>query len=427
MANFVVMYRETANSPLKKEELSGSSELLLRNQLEAGGAQVILIQAAGRTPFQERIRKLTKAKIGLPRFGVSVAELGLMCEVFGALYSAKIQMVQIVEMTIAETPNPWLRKKLIIVLEHLKIGEYLSTAMSDSRCVRAFPILMRETIKTGEMSGKLEQSFQRLVNTFKRMTETRQQMISAIMYPAFTFIVFMGVCTILAIMIPNALIEFIGEDMMTKVRSQLPRIIQWLFEIRDHPGWLLLPPCILGGIIVLWLIGMRYRPTRHALTRIQRRIPLIGNLLHHIAIVRFLEVLTANHESGIPLGQSLLLVRDSVGDALIEESLTRIHTDVMTTGVGLATVINQPEEIPVYPGLVRQMIRAGDESGQLTKMLVPIIEFYNNQVNATIKRALDLVTPIMIVLLGSVIGPIVLGVYKTIIILQEGYVGGLGG
>lgn len=428
MAKFKVMYRETVHLAPKWEVFSGHSELLLRRDLEAKGMQVLLIRP-DKASWVERIKSFRKIKVSTPRFGVSTAELALMCEVFRALYSSGVQMLQIVQMTIDETPNPWLRKKLVVLLERLRGGDDLAKSMSDPRCIMAFPPLMRETIRTGEANGRLAQSLERLVNTFKRMAETKQQTVSAMVYPLFTLIVFFGVCTGIAILIPDSLSKFIGEDNIMKIWNQLPGSIRLLFTIRQNPIYLFFPPAFIAGVILLCHIGMKqnHKTTRHALTCLQRRVPLIGTLLYHFAVVRFLEVLSANHESGIAIGESLTLVRDSVDDALIEESVTRVRAEILSSGESLSAAINQPDEENVYPGLVRQMIRAGEESGKFTEMLRPIMVFYDNQARALLKRILDLITPLMIVVLGSVVGPVILGVYQTIQVLNDAMINGLGG
>ena len=88
-------------------------------------------------------------------------------------------------------------------------------------------------------------------------------------------------------------------------------------------------------------------------------------------------------------------------------------------GSSLSAAITQPREAEVYPGLVRQMIRAGEEAGKLAEMLRPIVDFYEDQAKALLRRTMDMMTPAMIILLGCMIGPVIIGVYKTLIILSK--------
>lgn len=425
MPSFTVVYRTPDSPAISRGVFPGQSETLVRQELVRRGWSVLLVQESKPT-LLERIKTFSNGALKLPRFGVSTSELALLCEIFKALYSSGVQMLQIVEMTIDETPNSWLRKKLVLVLEHLRIGDSLADAMSDPRCRRAFPALMVETIRTGEANGRLDDALERLKRTFKRMADTKRDTISALVYPAFTLVVFMGVCSILAIKIPDALNEFIGEAEVQKLMPRIPAAIRLLFTVRQHPAYLLFPPCFLTGFIVLLVVGMRFRATRYALTLVQRRIPIVGKLLELFALVRFIEIVSANHESGIAIGESLELVERSVDEAVIERSVARIRANIMTNGISLGVAMDDEREKKVFPGLIRQMIHAGEASGRFTETLRPIMDFYNDQASAQLKRLMDSITPAMLVLLGSVIGPIVVGIYKTIGLMNDAVGSGAG-
>ena len=426
MPKYNVAYRTPDSPTVVRDVFPGQSEALVRQDLARRGWSVLLVRERKPT-FAERFAAISKGALKMPRFGVSTSELALLCEIFKALYSSGVQMLQIVEMTIDETPNSWLRRRLAIVLEHLRVGDSLADAMSDPRCRRAFPPLMVETIRTGEANGRLDDALDRLKTTFSRLADTKRETVSALMYPAFTLVVFVVVCLILAILIPEALNEFIGKDQIAKFTTQLPFAIRTLFYLHDHPVTLIGPPLGIALIAVAWNIGMHYRATRFAQTKFLRKIPLLGTLSTQFALVRFLEVLMANHDSGIAIGESLVLVRNSVGEAVIEESLGRVRADILKNGTGLADSLDAESEREVYPGLVRQMVRAGETSGRFSEMIRPIMEYYNEQARALLKRMLDLLTPIMIVVLGSIVGPIVMGVYKTITLMNDAMVGGFGG
>lgn len=419
MPSFTVVYRTPDSPAVARGVFPGQSETLVRQELVRRGWSVLLVQEAKPT-FLEKIRTASNGALKLPRFGVSTSELALLCEIFKALYSSGVQMLQIVEMTIDETPNPWLRKKLVLVLEHLRVGDSLADAMSDPRCRRAFPPLMVETIRTGEANGRLDDALDRLKRTFKRMADIRRETISAMIYPSITLLVFFGVCYGLAIKIPQALDEFVGSKNIASFRQQsdFPFAIEILLRLREHPAYLIFPPVILVCLIVACNIMMRYKVTRFALTKLQRKIPLIGNLLMQFALVRVLEVFVANHESGIAMGDSLGLVRNSADDAIFEESLDRVRITVMSSGCGLSDALQYPAEKNVFPGLVRQMFAAGEASGRFSEMLMPIISYYEERSRALLKGIEDAMTPAMIVMLGAVIGPLVMGVYKVIAIAQ---------
>ena len=411
---YVVIYREPGVSKPKQTTMEGYGEVFLRAECEARGWQVLLIRE------KKAKRDFFRMKLQLRiRLSVSTEELCMFCEIMRSLYMAGVQMLQIIEMCIQEEANPWFKKRLAIVQDRLRTGDDLSTAMGDPRCVKAFPLLMRETVRIGEANGRLGDSLERLIATFKRAVETKRETISAMTYPSIALIVFFAVGAVISMKIPPLLKEIVGAKDLDKVYNQLPAAIRLLFYMYDHPACLVYPPLIIVGLVFLWRQGMKCHATRIALTKLQRRVWMIGSLLYQFAIVRFLDMLAANHETGIQITDSLLLIKGTVNDAIIEDSLGRIHDQIVTKGASLAAAISSPREAEVYPGLVRQMIRAGEESGKLAEMLRPIVDFYENQAKALLKRTMDMMTPAMIILLGAMIGPVIIGVYKTLIILSK--------
>lgn len=417
MAKFSVIYREPGNPKPKQTTMESFGEAYLRSECEGKGWQVLLIRSLAE---KKSLVTILTGKISFRvRLGVSTAELCMFCEVMRALYLAGVQMLQILDMCIEEEGNPWFKKKLIIVQERLRSGDDLSTAMGDPRCVKAFPLLMRETVRIGEANGRLGDSLSRLIVTFKRAVETKRDTVSAMIYPIIVLIVFFIMGAVVSTMIPPVMLDMIGEKGFAKLYNQLPASMRFLFYVNSHRICLAYPPLALFLLIVLWRVGMKYHATRIALTKLQRKIWIIGTILYQFALVRFLDMLAANHETGIQVSDSILLIQGTVGDAIIADSLGRIHDQIVTKGVSLAAAITSPRETEIYPGLVKQMIRAGEESGKLAEMLHPIVDFYEGQTKALLRRAIDMMTPATIILLGGMLIPVITGFYKMMTLIQQ--------
>jgi type II secretory pathway component PulF len=238
-------------------------------------------------------------------------------------------------------------------------------------------------------------------------------------YPAIAMIVFFAVGATISMKIPPLLTDIVGARDIAKIYVKLPGSIRLLFYLYNHPACLIYPPVVVVALMGMWRLGMKYHATKIALTKFKRKIWMIGPLMYQFALVRFLDMLAANHETGIQISDSLILIQGTVDDPIIEDSLGRIHEQIVTRGSSLSAAIAQPREAEVYPGLVRQMIRAGEESGKLAEMIRPIVDFYENQAKALLRRTMDMLTPAMIILLGAMVGPVIIGVYKTLIILSE--------
>jgi len=394
--------------------LPADSELQARQQAEDEGLRVLAIVRERQSAAVSLWRRILFGKFSM-RFGVTTDELAMFCDIFKALHQSGVPVLQILELVAEETPNSFFRNRLWIVHRHLLDGAPLSEAMADSRCRKAFPKLMRATIATGEQNGRLDVSLDRLSEIYKRAAETRRETISALIYPMLALIVFFVVCGVISYMVPPALEEAVGKDQIKKVRDSLPVAIRILFFFRDNPLFLALPPAVLAGVGMLWALGKRFAATRLMLTRLERRIPVFGRILFHFSLVRMIETLSTNHETGIQVAESLQLVEESVEDAVFEDALKRVRNSIVTAGTSLAAGMEQES---CMPGLLIQMVRSGEISGRLAEMLTPIAVYYRESAKAMLKRALDMITPGMIILLGSVIGPVVIGVYKTIFILQ---------
>ena len=425
MAVFDVIYRDPGGGAAIRGRFQGESEASLTAELAARGCSVLLVEETSSHSWRERLAALGRVKLRLPRFGAGPAELSLLCEVFRTLYASGVQLLEIVAMTIEETANPWLRRRLEIVLENLRVGDSLAAALSDPRCARAFPPLMREMVHVGEENGRLDLSFDKLAETFRQMAEARRELSSALLYPAFTLLVFGAVCAVLAIMIPEALEKFVGTGSLDSFRAQLPTSIRVLFAVHDNPAWLVVPPAVLALAAVVWRLLGRLRRVRLWQHALRRRLPVVGKLFAQSALIRFLDVLAANQEAGIPIDESLRLAGGAVGDAVLETRVERLRASILRSGSGLAAAM-APGGDDIFPGLVRQMIRAGEESGHIPEMVRPVTAFYRAQLHAAIRKALDLITPTMIVALGAVVGPIIMGVYRTISMIIDAMVGGAG-
>lgn len=426
MAVFNVIYREAGSSVVTRGVFESDSESLLGSELAARGFSVLMIEPSVTGSFREKLAKLSGLKLRIPRFSATPDELSMLCEVFKTLYASGVQMLEIVSMTIQETANPWLKRKLEIVLENLKVGDSLAMALSDPRCAKAFPPLMREMIHVGEENGRLDRSFEKLAETFRQLAETKREMSSALMYPAFTIIVFLAVCTILAIMIPDALNKFVGQGSIESLKGNLPGAIKVLFALHDNPTWLAAPPVAIAVVAAVWNVMAQFKGAARWQAGFKRRLPVVGKLFSQASLIRFLDIMIANQESGIAIDESLRLAGNTVGDAVLEEKIASLRQNILKSGCGLSEAMAQDADDSVFPGLVRQMIRAGEESGHIPEMLRPVTVFYRAQMHAALKKALDLVTPAMIVMLGAVVGPIIMGVFKTISMMNDAMVGGAG-
>jgi type II secretory pathway component PulF len=413
MPRYKVIYRNAPHGEPVHTLVEVATETDARLRVEADGGHVLAVMEARTTGFalvRDWFRWLLRSKLSI-RFWVTDGERALFCEVLKTLYTAGVPLPQALQLTIDETPNRWLRRRLVIVLERLRQGDEFATALGDRRCRRAFPPLMRETIRTGASSGRLDDCLGRLAELYRRASEIRRQTITAMIYPTLAMIMFIVVCIVITIRVPPALKLAAGPDKFDAVKASLPIPIQILLYLDEHRGVLFAPPVAIGLWIFLRVAAKRLHWTRLQLAKLDKGVPMIGAIVYEFALVRFLDLLSANHQSGIQMVESLDLIRDCVAYPLIEDAIERVSDRILNAGSSLSAAIAQED---IFPGLVKQMVRAGEESGQLNETLFPIVLYYADRAKASLKRTLDTMPAIMILLLGAIIGPIVYGVYMSL-------------
>ncbi len=426
MPRFSVTYRDktgtlrtTGKGGLAHFDAGGISEVYQR--VRADGGSVVSIDEIRVGGIKKWLRSLTMLDINL-KFSASFDEYAMLCDVLGALLSSGVAVLRAMNLTSAECDNRWLGKKLQKVAENVENGSPLSKAMEDQG--KSFPINLVSAVRAGEQIGEVPKSLSNMADLFRRKAMIKRETVSALIYPMLATIVFIVVCVIITIKVPEALQEAIGSpDAVDKIMPKLPAIIRLLFFLKSNPVYLVSPFIVAGIVFGLVKLGQQFYTTKLMIARAARKIFIIGPMRAEFALVDFLESVSMNQESGIKIGESLELIQKTTTDPLIEDAVVRVRQRIIQNGQSLSRSI---ADETVFPGLVRQMVASAEEGGHLAAMLRPIAEYYGLRARASLKRMIDSMTPAMIILLGSVIGPLVIGVYKTLIIMQK-EVGGGGG
>ena len=387
--------------------------------IQAQGGTVLNVQMMSGERWRGWLKKLLNLKLSF-RFGANASEFAMLCDVLRALLSAGVPVLRAVKLTAGESANPWLGKKLAFVIDQIERGQSLSAAME--MLGKAFPVTLTSAIRAGEKIGEVPKSLEKMAILFRRKAEIKRETISALIYPGVAVLVFVVVCVVITIKVPEALQDAIGGD-MSKIMGQLPASIRLLFTLRAHPEYMAAPFVLIALFMALVALGKQFKPTRLMIARMARKVPLIGKMRAGFALVDFLESVALNQESGIKIGESLDLIRRTTSDPLIEDAVVRVRERIIARGQSLSEALSSET---VFPGLVRQMVSAAEAGGHLAEMLRPIADYYSLNARASLKRMIDFMTPGMIILLGSVIGPVVMGVYKTLLIMQKLMAGGAG-
>ena len=339
----------------------------------------------------------------LPRFsrGVPQKRLAIFTRQFSVMLDAGLPLVQCLEILGEQEENPLFAQAIEKVRTDVESGSSLADAMR--KHPKAFDNLYVNMIAAGEAGGILDVILQRLATYIEKAVKLKNQVRSAMIYPV-------AVITIAVFVVWIILWKVIQtfEQLLAGVGGEMPFITQVVVTASNFLGryslWIFL--FLIGGAIFI----NRYHKThrgRRVIDGALLKIPIIGELLRKIAVARFCQTLSTLTASGVPILDGLEITAKTSGNAVIEDAVMAVRKSVEEG----KTVSEPLAETGVFPPMVVQMINVGEQTGALDQMLVKIAEFYEEEVDTAVANMTKLIEPILITVLGAIIGTIVAAMY----------------
>jgi type IV pilus assembly protein PilC len=335
-------------------------------------------------------------EFNLPTFGsgVNAKELAIFTRQFSVMIDAGLPLVQCLEILASQQENKTFQKVLTGTRSAVEGGATLSAAM------RQYP----KVLEAGETGGILDTILQRLSSYIEKNVKLQRAVKSAMVYPVGVLSVAGGVIILLlwkVVPIFATLFAGLGVDLPlpTKIVIGLSNAIGSIF------GFLAL--VAFGGIIFGLKIWYGTPQGRFVLDTIILKIPVLGILMRKIAVARFTRTLGTLIASGVPILEGLDITARTAGNAVVERALQQVRKS-LEEGKSLTEPLKDSE---VFPGMVTQMISVGEQTGAMDAMLQKIADFYEEEVDAAVKDLLTALEPIMIVILGVVVGGVVISMY----------------
>ena len=346
---------------------------------------------------------------------VSVKDLGLFTRQFATMISAGLPLIQCLEVLSHQIENPTLRQTVFQAIQKVESGETLGDALKEHP--KIFNELFIAMVEAGEAGGILDTILERLAVHLEKMDALMRKIKSAMTYPIVVFSVSMGATAfMLLFLIPRfaAMFDDFGGEL------PLPtKIVMMASDGLKRWGWLLL--IIIGVASVAF---KKYRATdKGALLtdKLSLRLPVLGTLLTKGAISRFSRTLSTLISSGVPLLDGLSVTARAAGNKAITQAVNYVRESV-TGGSTLA----EPMRITgVFPPMVTQMISVGEETGRLDDMLSKLADFYDDEVDAAVDMLTSIIEPVMIVVMGLIVGGMLIAMYlpmfKLISVVSGGH------
>lgn len=341
------------------------------------------------------------AQIELFSQKVKKKDLAVFCRQFYTMIDAGLGIVKCLDILGIQTQNKTLRKTTISVNEDVQKGFVLSEAMKKHS--KVFPTILTSMVAAGEVSGNLDTIMERMAIHFEKENHIEAKIKSSMVYPSVLAILSIVVVIFMLVAI---LPTFVG--MFEGSGGELPGPTRFLIDMSEsiRTYWYIylgLFGFFVGGFIVF----KQSEEGTYYIDTLKLKIPVVKATVTKIVTSRFARTLSTLMSAGIPMIQSMEVVAKVVDNKVVEERLL-ISIENIRKGIPLSRAV---EEVNIYPPMVDSMIKIGEESGALDDILFKTADFYDREVEEAITRTTALIEPLMIVIMGLIIGFIVIAMY----------------
>ncbi len=387
---------------IKTGKLEAETQAQVANKLKTMGYSPVSITETG-TGLQKEIK--------IPGFTakVKLKDLAVFSRQFATMINSGLSLLRALTILTEQTENKELARVLREVRNDVETGNSLSAAMT--RHPNAFPPLMVNMTKAGEVGGFLDMVLLQIAENYEAEVKLRGKVKAAMTYPVVVFVIaILAVVGMLLFIVP----VFVG--LFADFDSELPAPTRFLVFLSGLMK--IIAPLGLVGVIaffVSWPKLKHDQRVRNTLDPLKLKLPIFGALFRKIALARFARNLGTMMKSGVPILQSLDIVADTTGNVVLERAVRAVQNSVRQ-GEALAAPLTNHS---VFPPMVVQMMSVGEDTGALDSMLHKIAEFYDQEVEATTEALTALIEPLMIVVIGSIIGAMIIALYMPIFSLMN--------
>jgi type IV pilus assembly protein PilC len=404
MPNFVARVRDSQGKS-RTEKIVAESLVQARTNLRDQGFVIQdLKQSQGFQPdvaFKKFQNSLVK---------VSVKDKAVFSRQFAVLMNAGVAIVRSLGVLSEQCSNTKLKQALVEISSDVQSGMNLSESMR--KHPDCFDGLYVSMIQAGEVGGVLDEVLNRLAKLLEDVARLQNQIKSALSYP--TVVGFIAVAIFLGMTI--FLIPIFAK-IFTEIGTTLPPLTQFLMDASQFlrsPKVFVLIAVLVGAKIAFTQYG-KTPVGRITIDRLSLKMPLFGDLIQKSSVARFSRTFGSLTRSGVPILTCLEIVRDTSGNQVIANAIDAARMEIQQGGmISLAL-----QKDAVFPAMAIQMISIGEETGELDAMLMKVADFYEDEVEQAVKAMTSILEPVMIVVLGGMVGTILLAMYLPMFAVFE--------
>lgn len=381
-----------------KGKMEATSEAAVAQRLMANGGQPMSITQVNTGGLN--------SEISIPGISdkISLKEIAIMSRQLATMINAGLSLLRAITILTEQTENKVLQGILGTVRSDVETGGSLSSALA--KHPKVFPPLMINMVRAGETGGFLDKTLLSIAKNFEDEVKLKGKIKSAMTYPV--------VVLVIAILASAGMLIFIVPvfaGMFATLGGELPFVTQILVTMSDFLKMAIWPILLLVFAGFIWWNRIKHRKSvREKVDPVKLKMPVFGKLTQKISIARFTRNLGAMLSAGVPILQALEIVGETSGNIVVEHAANDV-IDSVRRGRALTAPLS---ENPVFPPMVVQMMAVGEDTGALDDMLEKIAEFYDAEVEATTEQLTSLIEPLMILVIGGIVGGMVIALYMPI-------------
>lgn len=341
---------------------------------------------------------------------VSLKELTSFCRQFAIMLNTHIPILDCLDILKNQQYSAYFRGILEVIYEDVRSGIVMSEALEKHK--KVFPDFFRSMIYVGEQSGKLETVFLALADYYETDSNIKKKMKSAMSYPLMLMVMAIGIVIImLAFVIPTF------RDTLSKLEVEITGITAVIYGMSDFllANWLYM----LAGVVVIGLVIfgiLRTEKGKYAFDFLKVKIPLLKTVQINMVTARFARAFALLISSGMDITDAMDSVEVVIGNRYVKR---RFHAAAESVRQGMS-LTNAFESHKLFPPMMNQMITVGEKTNSLDDVLLRSCSFFDSQVETSLNSLTSKIQPIMLIIIGAVIGTMFIGVYSPMLSIMNG-------
>jgi type IV pilus assembly protein PilC len=404
----------------KKGVIEGADEGAVTSTLKNKGLFPTSLQKAGGGEKKGKKTKsgagpgkkkkgLANMTIGTPK--IPGKELVIITRQMAILLDAGLPLIRSLRTIEVQAKNKITKMIMGDVADNVEGGSTFSEALAKSK--KSFDKLYVNMIKAGESAGALEVILDRLASFMEKTAKIIGKVKSAMIYPIVVITVATLVTSMLMIFIVPKFKKIFDELL---AGMPLPAITEFVLNISDYimQDWYYILGIVVGVIVFLKFF-VKFKFGRHITHWVLLHMPIFGTILLKSSISRFSRTFGTLLNSGVPVLNALVIVRDTAGNSVVEKAVQKVH-DAVKEGEGVSGPL---KETKIFPEMVVSMLEVGEETGKMAELLEKIADTYDEEVDNAVDALTSIIEPIMIVGMAIVVGTIVVGMFMPLIKIMQ--------